>query len=252
MRRTHPVVWAAAFLATLCAWRAASSADPAGKVETISISTPRGASIEASLHTPAKGNGAAVVLAPGQGYHRALPLLLKTSEALAAAGFVVLRFDWAYTPSKGKPSPDLSAEAEDLEAALAHVRKVEGVTSVVLAGKSLGSAVAFDRALRKADDLAGLLLLTFPVHGPGGQPNPGVERLGDQEVKTAIIQGDADPLGALRALYDVAAKAKSSPRVVVVPGDHSYAEKPDEAKGAENVEAAARATVLWARRFAGV
>jgi predicted alpha/beta-hydrolase family hydrolase len=224
--------------------------EPKASGDVVTIATPRGAKLEANLHRPEKPNGAAVVLAPGQGYHRARPLFVRSAEALAEAGIVALRFDWAYTPSKGQPSADYSAEREDLEAALAHVRGLPGVERVVLAGKSLGSLVAFQRALERAEDLAGLALLTFPIHEPGGRPRPGVERFGEQAVPTLVVQGDRDPLGMLPALYDLATNSRNPPRVVVVPGDHGYEEKPDEARGVENLDVAVRSLVLWAKRFA--
>jgi predicted alpha/beta-hydrolase family hydrolase len=249
--RTLVAVTAGSVVAFALAAGWALGDESAAKVDVVELKTPRGATFEASVHAPAKANGTAVVLAPGQGYHRELPILRRSAEALASAGFVAVRFDWAYTATKGKPSADASAEREDLEAAIAHARGLPGVTKVVLGGKSLGSSVAFARALEKSDDLVGLILLTFPIHEPGGRPIEGVERFGELAVPTLVVQGDRDPLGSLPALYDVASKTKNPPRLVVVPGDHSFAEKPDEAKGAENVEAAARAVVLWSKRFAG-
>lgn len=244
-------LWGALAVATLAASTAARGEESATKVETVAISTPRGAKLEATLHTPAKPNGAAVVLAPGQGYHRELPILKQSAEALSAAGFTALRFDWSYTPAKGQPSKNLADEKEDLEAAIAHAKALPGITKVVLAGKSMGSALAFQRVLSKSDDLAGLVLLTFPIHEPGGKPVPAVEKFGEQTLPTLVVQGDQDPLGMLPALYEIASKAKNKPRVVVVPGDHSFNQKPDDAKGAENVDLAVRAVVLWVRRFVG-
>src|SRR5688572_14848995 len=81
---------------------------PAAKVEEVKVATPRGVTLEATLHRPGKGNGAAVVIAPGQGYHRGLPLTTRTAEGLAEAGFVALRFDWGYFTAKGKPSERLA------------------------------------------------------------------------------------------------------------------------------------------------
>jgi predicted alpha/beta-hydrolase family hydrolase len=222
------------------------------EVVELELPTSRGTKLQASLHRPAAGNGAAVVLAPGQGYHRGRPILVRSAEALAAAGFVALRFDWAYTAVKGQASEDLSAERDDLEAALAHVRGLEGVTKVVLAGKSLGSLVALARASEKHDDLAGLVLLTFPMHPPG-VPSPrseGVERLSRVKVPTLVIQGDADPLGDLSLLYALAAEGTGRPRVVVVPGDHGLQEGgPDDPRTAQNLRLGVDALVLFARRF---
>jgi hypothetical protein len=38
----------------------------------------------------------AVVLAPGQGYHMALPAMEATARALTEQGVAVFRFNWAY------------------------------------------------------------------------------------------------------------------------------------------------------------
>jgi hypothetical protein len=54
----------------------------------------------------------------------------------------------------------------------------------------------------------------------------------------------------LPALYDLALNSQNPPRIVVVPGDHSYEEKPDDARGVENLDVAVRAVALWVKRFA--
>lgn len=216
--------------------------------ESVKLSTPRGALVRASLHRPFRPNGAAVVLAPGQGYHCEKPLLKRGAEALAEAGFVALRFDWAYFTAGAHPSADLAAEREDLGSALDFARRLEGVHKVVVAGKSLGSTVALSRAAARADDLAGLALLTFPLSGP---ESPEAAALAGLTLPTLVVCGDRDPLCSLEALYVVAAKCKAPPRLVVVPGDHSLARsREDDSETAENVDLAVRALVVWAKRFA--
>src|SRR5687767_10713862 len=74
------------------------------------VPTARGVPLQATLHRPEKPNGTAIVLAPGQGYHRGLPLMQRGAEALAGAGFLVLRFDWAYFTAKAQPAEDFGAE----------------------------------------------------------------------------------------------------------------------------------------------
>ena len=237
---------------------AARGEEPAVKpppaAEAVKVPTPRGIALEASLHRPAKGNGVAVVLAPGQGYHRERPILARSAESLAAAGFVALRFDWAFFTAKGQASSDLANERTDVEAALAYVRQIEGVQKVLLAGKSLGSLVALARVAEKHDDLAGVALLTFPMHPPG-VPAPataGIDRVKSLRLPVLIVQGDQDPLGDLRALYPLVADAKVPPKVVVVPGDHGFQEGgPDDPRTVDNIDLAVRALVLWARRFSG-
>ncbi|MBI5368182.1 MAG: hypothetical protein HZA54_14190 [Planctomycetes bacterium] len=233
----------------------AQDAAPPPPPESVKLPTPRGTPLEAVLHRPARANGVAVVLAPGQGYHKDRPLVKRSAEALAAAGFVAVRFDWAYFTANGQPSDDLAAERSDAEAALAWTRTLPGVTKLVLAGKSLGSLVALARAAAKADDLAGLALLTFPLHAPD-QPapvRPGTEALAGLTLPTLVVCGDRDPLCQVGALYALAAKCRPTVRVVIVPGDHGLTRgKEDDSETEENVGLAAHALVVWARRFGGV
>jgi predicted alpha/beta-hydrolase family hydrolase len=219
----------------------------------VTIPTKRGTQIVASVHEPAKPNGVAVVLAPGQGYHRELPLMRRSAEALAAAGFRALRFDWGYYTAKGEPSDDLSAEVDDVDAAVAYARGLPGVSKVVLAGKSLGCLVALARAARTPGDLAGLLLLTPPTAARDTPARAAaLDGWGSVELPSLVVVGDRDPLCDLAGLYASLASSKVPPRVVVVPGDHGLARsKDDRSETDDNVGLAVAAVVLWTRRFTG-
>ncbi|MGQ0612839.1 MAG: alpha/beta fold hydrolase [Planctomycetaceae bacterium] len=230
-----------------------AGAPRAGEPGTLTIETPRGALLQATHDRPREPNGAAVVLAPGRGYRRGLPLLQESAAALAAAGFHAVRFDWAFFTAKGQPSEDLSKEIEDLDAAIGYARGIEGVRRVILAGKSLGSIAALLRASARSDDLAGLVLLTFPLHDPADESKlfPESERLAALKLPTAIITGDDDAACRLKPLYALAARCAAPPSIVIVPGDHSFKEGEDAAKAAANVRFAAQALASWARRRAG-
>ncbi len=228
---------------------------------TVSIPTPRGPKLAGVLHYSAAPNGVAVVLAPGQGYHKELPLMKRSAEVLSAAGFTALRFDWAYFTAKGQPSADLSVEREDVDAAIAFLRARsasmdehrDSAKKIVLAGKSLGSLASLMRAGTKSDDLAGLALLTLPVHQPDDTSNARVEAADLDKAKcpVLIINGDSDPMSDLATLYRLAASAKTAPRIVIVPGDHGFETKPGDHPSAKpSVELAAQALATWARRFA--
>jgi predicted alpha/beta-hydrolase family hydrolase len=221
---------------------------------TVKIATPRGVKLVADHHVPAEPNGTAVVLAPGQGYHRGLPLLTESAEALAAAGVHVLRFDWAYFTAKGERSRDFATEREDLEAVLAHAKAIDGVDKVILAGKSLGSMVAFFRAVEKRDDLAGLALLTFPLHA-SGQPTHvfrEMQALRELDLPVLLLGGDKDSLAAVGATYALAAACRTPPQVVIVPGDHGLNDPvKTDAKTRENCRLAAHALTVWAKRRIG-
>ena len=249
--RSLAVLLAVAVLATASAARG-GDAPPA--VESVSIPTERGVKLEAALHRPAKPNGCAVVVAPGQGGGRERPVTKKAAEALAAAGFTVVRFDWAFFTAKSNPSEGFETEAADLEAAIAFTRARPGVEKILVAGKSLGTLATAVRLGTKSDDLAGLLMLTpaLAVGGPAGSLFPGVERLFDAKIPTLMVSGDHDPLCPLATLYDLASKSDSPPRIVVVPGDHGLSKaRGDDSETDENVALSTAAVVLWARRFTG-
>lgn len=218
--------------------------------ESLEIPTPRGVKLKATVDSPAKPNGGAVVLAAGRGYHGGLPLLAACAERLCAEGFFVVRFEWAYFTAKKEPAPDLSTEIEDLEAAIAHAKGLKGVTKVIVAGKSLGSIAALLRAAKKADDLAGVALLTLPVHAPGkpAETLPEAERVATLKVPVLIICGDKDETSAPSAIYSLAASCDTAPTVVIVPGDHGMKEGGDAAREKENVELSAHALAIWAKR----
>lgn len=99
-------------------------------------------------------NGAVVVLAHGHGANRTQ--LLPQAEALAAAGFGVLLFDFrAHGESEGSLATSGDAETGDVEAAVAFVRRQEAGRPVAVGalGLSMGAMAiahvgARDRALR--------------------------------------------------------------------------------------------------------
>jgi predicted alpha/beta-hydrolase family hydrolase len=218
--------------------------------EEVSIPTPRGVQLKGTVDAPAKPNGCAVVLAAGKGYHGGLPLLTTCAERLAAEGFYVVRFEWAYFTAKKEPAPDLSTEIEDLEAAITYAKGLTGVKKVIVAGKSLGSLAAFLRASKKADDLVGVALLTFPIHKPG-EPTKifaEAEKLADLKLPVLVLCGDKDDLCSPGALYGLAASCPTPPTIVIVPGDHGLKEGDDAAREQENVALAAHALAVWAKR----
>ncbi len=201
------------------------------------IRTTRGETIEATVDRPLRRNSTAVVLAPGQGYHRALPLLQQSAQLLAKAAFTVVRFDWRSFTTGQPPSEDRSEERHDLETAITYAWSLPGIRRLILAGKSLGSSLALDHATSDRH-LAGLVLLTLPVRD---SVDLVADKLSLVRAPILIINAAMDPLCDLRALYRVALSPRRTPQVVVVPGNHALAGAP------ESVEVAARAFATWAQ-----
>lgn len=206
----------------------------AASAETFTVTTKRGATVAVNVEFP-RGSGpfSAIVLAPGQGYHMALPALEQTAKSLVAHGVAVYRFNWAYftaTPKPGSPSEDLANELQDLNAVLAMAEAEPRVASGKLSvgGKSLGSIVAW-RALAGNKSLqAGLFLTAVCSRIPKGQSAPlfladeNYPGVAAETRPLLFISGDRDPLCALPVLYRFAANSGGPTRVSIVGGNHSF------------------------------
>ena len=202
-------------------------------VENITVHTSRGASVEVYVELPSgAGPFAAVVLAPGQGYHMRLPLLEQTARALVREGIAVYRFNWAYftaTP-KGTPSEQLTFELQDMQAVINLARTASHIDPkrIAVGGKSLGSLVAW-QVFEKDKSLAGLLLMT-PVCSriPDGQTEPKSEAaenypgLAAESRPLAFVLGDQDSFCATDILQRFVSTLKVPPRISIMKGDHNF------------------------------
>jgi predicted alpha/beta-hydrolase family hydrolase len=177
----------------------------------------------------------AVILAPGQGYHMALPAMESTARALTKQGYAVFRFNWTYFTSEPRrqPSPDLSVELLDFQAVVSAARAHKRIDelNVSVGGKSLGSVVAW-RAFTADQKLQSALLLT-PVcsralkgdTAPKPEANENYPGLESEQRPSLWIAGASDPLCAASVLYTFAATGKKATRVAIVGGDHSFENK---------------------------
>jgi dienelactone hydrolase len=207
--------------------------------QPIKLKTPRGAQLEVIAEFPA-GDGpfATVVLAPGQGYHMSLPAMEQTAKEMVVQRIAVYRFNWAYFSSdakSGQPSKEYVAEIEDMTTVLNKARSDPRVAKdkIAVAGKSLGSLVAW-QVLAKNKDIKGGLFLT-PVCSEiqsgsaigssiassiAADNYPGINT---EKRPLAFIAGETDPLCAAPALYRYVSQAGGPTRISIVGGNHGFA-----------------------------
>jgi predicted alpha/beta-hydrolase family hydrolase len=200
----------------------------------LTVTTSRGAKVDAIADFPAgPGPFAAIVLAPGQGYHMTRPALEQTARRLVAAGVAVYRFNWAYSsadPKAGAPSTDLADELQDLSAVLATALAQPRVRPgrLCVGGKSLGSVVAWRAFAADRSLCSGLFLTPICSHVPKGQSDPiciaqeNYPGLAAERRPLLFIAGDRDPWCAPALLQRLAASAGGGARVAIVGGDHSF------------------------------
>ena len=207
--------------------------------------------VRGSLHTPETPSGNALVLTHGAGSNAQAPLLIALAEAFSAAGFTVLRCDLPYrqTRSFGPPGPaDAARDRAGLKNAVIALQKMnlgaplladfarsgnrsdaEGggfdlnqskkYGNVLLAGHSYGgrqsSMLCADLSEQEADLVAGLLLLSYPLHPPRKPEQQRTQHLPNLHTPALFIHGTRDPFGSIaemkQALKMIPAKTKLIP-----------------------------------------
>jgi predicted alpha/beta-hydrolase family hydrolase len=141
-----------------------------------------------------------ILLAHGAGAPMDSPAMTACARALAAAGFRVVRFEFAYmasrrTASGRKPPPRAETLKEEY---LAAVAALDAHGPLVIGGKSMGGRVASMIAdtLHAEGRLAGLLCLGYPFHPVGKPDQLRTAHLATLRTPALIAQGTRDPFGS--------------------------------------------------------
>ena len=184
---------------------------------------------------------AALVVAPGAGYHMDMPLIAELASRVPQIGAALIRFNWHYFDAKLPRSADSSSELEDLRAVVDYVRALERVDRVLLGGKSLGTIVAY--AADTTEDRELPLVLLTPVCRSRQEFARFYPQLAERAGPVLIQLGNQDPLCRLDILY---ASAGAGTSIVVLPGDHALEVGVAE-HDAENIELAVSVVMRWLR-----
>jgi alpha/beta superfamily hydrolase len=147
------------------------------------------------------------------------PVVQALADALAAAGFATLAFDWrGVGASDGQATGEPEAATGDYQAALTTVR-TRAPGPLVLAGYSFGAATAAHVA-GEAADVGGLVLIAPPVAVMGAAA------LGDLTRPTDVLAGDDDDYAPAATLQALAA-GHASVHLAILPGcDHFFGDFP--------------------------
>ena len=169
----------------------------------------------------------ALALWPGAGSSAEHSSLVAVEESLAPTP--VARIDFPYR-RQGRRAPDrapvLMASVRDEVAELCGRL---GTTSphLVLGGRSMGgricSMVAAGADGRPPLPVAGLVLISYPLHPPGRPDRPRTEHLSALDVPVLFIGGDRDPFGTPEELAAAQALIPGSVTNVTLRGRHDLA-----------------------------
>jgi predicted alpha/beta-hydrolase family hydrolase len=169
------------------------------------------------LHVPEKANNDAVILTHGAGSNAQAPVLVALAEAFCSAGFTVLRCDLPYRQTRphGPPGPgDAARDRAGLRNAIAAVKKaISG--RIFLGGHSYGGRQSSMLCAEEPDQVAELLLLSYPLHPPRKPEQLRTQHLFNLRTPTLFVHGTRDPFGSIteieRALKLIPAKTKLLP-----------------------------------------
>jgi predicted alpha/beta-hydrolase family hydrolase len=169
---------------------------------------------------------AAIVLAHGAGSKQVHPWMVTIGDRLTTRGFDVVTFDFLYAHA-GRKLPDRNDVLESTwRAVLDHVRAHPGVHQgrLFIGGKSMGGRIATQvAAAGGAGDIAGLVLLGYPLHPPGKPDKLRAEHLPRVPAPMLFVQGERDAFGTPDELRPILAGLERATLFVVEGGDHSLA-----------------------------
>ena len=153
--------------------------------------------IHGFLHAPVQPSGDAIVLTHGAGANCQSQLLVEMSDALAASGFLVLRFDLPFRVARPHGPPSFGSASRDrdgLRRAVAVMRdKAEG--RLFMGGHSYGGRQASMLAAEEPQLVDGLLLLSYPLHPPRKPDELRTAHLPKLATPAFFVHGTRDPFG---------------------------------------------------------
>ena len=165
-----------------------------------------------------------VILAHGAANDMENPLIVFLANGLAEAGFLSLRFNFAYK-EKGRKTPDSQKKLVKTWKQVVRFLKDNpkfGTKKIVATGKSMGGRVASQMAADGELQADCLIFLGYPLHPPGKKDQLRDAHLYELRVPLLFFAGTRDTFCDLDLLRMVLGRMKSNWDLEVIDGgDHS-------------------------------
>jgi predicted alpha/beta-hydrolase family hydrolase len=150
------------------------------------------------LHEPAQANGDGLVLTHGAGANCQSKLLIALASAFTGAGYLVLRCDLPFRQSRphGPPFPAMAArDREGLRRAV-DILRTKTLGRIFLGGHSYGGRQGSMLAAEQPQLVAGLLLLSYPLHPPRKPAELRTAHFPQLKTPSLFVHGGRDPFGS--------------------------------------------------------
>jgi len=172
------------------------------------------------LCRPATANGDAFALTHGAGSNCNSPLLAQMAAALAAAGYLVLRYDLPFRIArpKGPPFPAMAPrDREGINRAADLLRTLAG-GRVFAGGHSYGGRQTAMAAAENERLATALLLLSYPLHPPNKPEQTRTGFFPELRAPALFVHGTADPFATIEELRAAMAGIPARTDLFVVEG----------------------------------
>lgn len=160
------------------------------------------------------------VLTHGAGGNSNGPLLIALAENLAAAGISTLRCDLPFRQRRpsGPPSPsDAKHDQEGLRRAVELMKK-QFAGRGFLGGSSYGGRQASMLIAGEPALVAGLLMLSYPLHPPGRASQLRTAHFADLKAPSLFISGTRDAFGTIEELQSAIKTIPAPTKLVAIEG----------------------------------
>jgi hypothetical protein len=179
-----------------------------------------GEKVTARLAVPKNSGRTGILLAHGAGAGQDHPFMITLRDALAAHGFVVMTFNYAYTEA-GRKAPDRVPKLLAVQHAAAD-RLATYCDNVVLAGKSMGGRVGSHLAGDDGWPAAALVYYGYPLVALGkGEPRD-TSHLTNIKVRQLFFAGSRDRLSPPALIVPLAGSMPAADAEIIEGGDHSF------------------------------
>lgn len=154
------------------------------------------------IHHPDSANGDGLILTHGAGSDSRSRLLIALAETFSQAGFTVLRSDLPYRQKRphGPPFPgSAESDRQGLRRAVA-VLQPYAPKRIFLGGHSYGGRQASMLAAEDNQLVAGLLLLSYPLHPPKKPQQLRTAHFPQLNTPALFVHGSSDPFATEQEL----------------------------------------------------
>lgn len=170
------------------------------------------------IHHPARASGDALILTHAAAGNCNSPLLIALATAFCDCGITVLRCELPFRQSRpsGRPLAQYAARDQAGLKRAVQLMKARVPKRVYLGGHAYGGRQASLLAALEPSLVAGLLLLSYPLHPPKNATHSRTHHFSSVHSPVMFVQASRDPFGTPDELRSALNEIPAPTRLVVV------------------------------------